>query len=116
VHYFKSFTVRSLGHVGFEYRNRRVILDQQARHDLEFPKIQSENCPHGRESPGSKDLTRVNLNILQNSAFGCPTHDLPGFSLRQSWKNAKRAKQKKKSNPCHSLPLRMKKWSVRTIW
>jgi hypothetical protein len=58
-----------------------MILGQQAGHSLEFPKIQSENCLHGRESPGSKELKRVNLNILPNSAFGCPTHDLHGFSL-----------------------------------
>ena len=43
-------------------------------------KSQSENCFHGRESPGSKELKRVYLNILPNSAFGCPTHDLHGFS------------------------------------
>jgi hypothetical protein len=35
---------------------------------------------HGRESPGSEELKRVNLNSLPNSAFGCPTHDLHGFS------------------------------------
>ena len=29
---------------------------------------------------GSKELKRVYLNILPNSAFGCPTHDLHGFS------------------------------------
>ena len=28
-----------------------------------------------------KELKRVNLNILPNSAFGGPTHDLHGFSL-----------------------------------
>jgi hypothetical protein len=61
-----------------------MILGQQAGHSLEFPKIQSENCLHGRESPGSKELKRVNLNILPNSAFGCPTHDLHGFSLAES--------------------------------
>jgi hypothetical protein len=33
-----------------------------------------------RESPGNKELKRVNLNILPNSAFGCPTRDLHGFS------------------------------------
>jgi hypothetical protein len=43
--------------------------------------VRSQNCLHGRESPGSKELKRVNLNILPNSAFGCPTHDLHGFSL-----------------------------------
>jgi len=69
-----------IGHDGFEYRNRRVILGQQTGHGLEFSKIQSENCFHGRESPGSKELKRVYLNILPNSAFGCPTHDLHGFS------------------------------------
>jgi hypothetical protein len=69
-----------MGHDGFEYQNRRVILGQQAGHGLEFSKIQSEYCFHGRESPGSKELKRVNLNILPNSAFGCPTHDLQGFS------------------------------------
>ena len=72
-----------IGHDGFEYRNRRMILGQQAGHSLEFPKIQSENCLHGRESPGSKELKRVYLNILPNSAFGCPTHDLHGFSLHR---------------------------------
>lgn len=69
-----------IGHDGFEYRNRRVILGQRTGHGLEFSKIQSENCFHGRESPGSKELKRVYLNILPNSAFGCPTHDLHGFS------------------------------------
>jgi hypothetical protein len=57
-----------------------VILGQQTGHGLEFSKIQSENCFHGRESLGSKELKRVYLNILPNSAFGCPTHDLHGFS------------------------------------
>jgi hypothetical protein len=57
-----------------------VILGQRTGHGLEFSKIQSENCFHGRESPGSKELKRVYLNILPNSAFGCPTHDLHGFS------------------------------------
>ena len=58
-----------------------MILGQQAGPGLELSKIQSENCRHGRESPCSKELKRVNLNILPNSAFGCPTHDLHGFSL-----------------------------------
>jgi hypothetical protein len=58
-----------------------MILGQQAGHSLEVPEIQSENCLHGRESPGSKELKRVNLNILPNSVFGCPAHDLHGFSL-----------------------------------
>jgi hypothetical protein len=57
-----------------------VILGQQVGQDLEFPKIQSENCLLGRESQGSKELKWVYLNILPNSAFGCPTHDLHGFS------------------------------------
>jgi exonuclease SbcD len=34
----------------------------------------------GSESPVSKELKRVNLNILPNSAFGCPTQNLHGFS------------------------------------
>jgi hypothetical protein len=57
-----------------------VILGQQTGHGLEFSKIQSENCFHGRESPGSKEFKRIDLYILPNSAFGCPTHDLNGFS------------------------------------
>jgi hypothetical protein len=76
----KLFERFRIGHDGFEYRNRRVILGQQTGHGLEFSKIQSENCFHGRESPGSKELKRVYLNILPNSAFGCPTHDVHGFS------------------------------------
>ncbi len=61
-----------------------MIIGQQAGHSLEFPKIQSENCLHDRESPGSKELNRVNLIILPTSAFGCPTHDLHGFSLLEA--------------------------------
>jgi hypothetical protein len=61
-----------------------VILGQQAGHGLEFPEIQSEDCLRGHESPGRKELKRVNINILPNSAFGCPTHDLHGFSLVNS--------------------------------
>ena len=69
-----------IGHDGLEYRIRRVIPGQQAGHGLEFSKIQTEDCLHGRESPGSKELKRVYLNILTNLAFGCPTHYLHGFS------------------------------------
>jgi transposase-like protein len=29
-------------------------------------------------------LKRVYLNILPNSAFGCPTHDVHGFSYQSS--------------------------------
>jgi hypothetical protein len=57
-----------------------MIFGQRAGQCLEFPKIQSEKCLHGRVFPGSKELKRVNLNILPNSAFGYPTHDLHGFS------------------------------------
>jgi hypothetical protein len=35
-------------------------------------------------SQAVKELKRVNLNILPNSAFGCPTHDLHGFSHKLS--------------------------------
>ena len=80
---FPLFECFRIGHDGFEYRIRRVILGQQVGQDLEFPKIQSENCLLGRESQGSKELKWVYLNILPNSAFGCPTHDLHGFSLEQ---------------------------------
>ncbi len=58
-----------------------MILGKQAGHGIEFPKIQSVNCLHGRESRGSKELKRGTLNILPNSAFCSPTHDLRGFSL-----------------------------------
>jgi hypothetical protein len=68
-----------MDHDGFEYRNRRMILSQQTGHGLEFSKIKSGNCFDGRESPCSMELKRVYLNILPNSAFGCPAHDLHEF-------------------------------------
>ena len=42
-----------------------MILGQQAGQGLEFAKIQSENCLHGRESPCSKELIRVYRNITE---------------------------------------------------
>ena len=67
----------------FECRYRHVVFGQKTGGSFEFPKIQSENCLHGRESLRSKELKRVKLNIPEKSAFGCPTQDLHGFSLEQ---------------------------------
>lgn len=69
-----------MGHSGFEYRHRCVILGKQTRHRFESPKKQRDICFHGRESAGSKELKGGCLDILPNSAFCYPIDDLPGFS------------------------------------
>jgi hypothetical protein len=63
------------------------------------------NKPRNRESPASKELKRVSLDILPNSAFGCPAYDLYGCSYAEYyWHLAGAIPDKSYSDLFHRKP------------